>query len=353
MLKGLARPCVYRRDHEARGHRDPHRLSGQPPDRACGRDRHPPDHRAPGAHRPAHGRRHQPRHLGPHHRRLLHAARPGRRERLWRRRAGYGESGPGPGHAHGLSAAHRACRPELQLHLQMRGITKSAEPITSAAEVPNIMRRAFTRCATAAAGPCWSRSRPTCGTRRCRSRWTTRPSSPRATARTRPMVAAARCWRREAPVIYAGQGVHWAEAWPQLRARRAARRAGRRASAARAPSPRTIRCRWARVASRSRPGAAFPRQCRRHPRHRLLLHRDQFRREDAGAEEDHPRDARPRPPQQGRALRDRPGRRCGLTLDALLAELAPREAPRDHATPVAAEIGRRTAPSGSRSGCRS
>ena len=54
-----------RRDPEARGRRDPHRLSGEPSHRVCRGRRHPPDHRAPGAHRPAHGGRDLPRHLRP------------------------------------------------------------------------------------------------------------------------------------------------------------------------------------------------------------------------------------------------------------------------------------------------
>ena len=47
-----------RRDPEARGRGDHLRLSGQPCPGGRRARRHPHDHRAPGAHRPAHGRRH-------------------------------------------------------------------------------------------------------------------------------------------------------------------------------------------------------------------------------------------------------------------------------------------------------
>ena len=62
------------------------------------------------------------------------------------------------------------------------------------------------------------------------------------------------CWSSaERPVIYAGQGVHYAQAWDAAAgAGRAAReRRSPPASRARAPSPRTIRCRSAAAAARS------------------------------------------------------------------------------------------------------
>src|SRR5512139_45257 len=43
--------------------------------------------------------------------------------------------------------------PNFNSSIQMRGITKSAEPIMSAAEVPNILRRAFTRLRNGRGGP--------------------------------------------------------------------------------------------------------------------------------------------------------------------------------------------------------
>ena len=105
--KGRALRCLKRRRNSSRGGERPMKvgeavaeimkregieiLCGYPVNhlhRIRGRGRHPADHGAPGAHRPAHGRRDLARHLRPQDRRLLHAARAGHRERLWRRRAG-------------------------------------------------------------------------------------------------------------------------------------------------------------------------------------------------------------------------------------------------------------------------
>ena len=69
-------------------------------------------------------------------------------------------------------------------------------------------------------------------------------------------------------------------------------------------------------------GAHLPRQVGPDPRHRLLVHGDQLRRQDAGRREDHPRDARPLRHQQGHprarwaSLGD-----AKLVLQALLAEV--------------------------------
>src|SRR5262249_4395717 len=103
---------------------------------------------------------------------------------------------------------------------EMRGISKSAEPIVVAAEVPNVMRRAFSRLRNGRGGPVivevpsdmWNEEvpeplayepiRPT--------RYGPDPASARETARL-PATG-------QRPVIYAGQGVHWARAWRELRA---------------------------------------------------------------------------------------------------------------------------------------
>ena len=102
--------------------------------------------------------------------------------------------------------------------VQMRGITKSAEPVTSGKELSAIMRRAFTRLKSGRGGPClvevpndvWNEeadpsdyvlSRPL--------RVGPDPDAIREAARM--LLAAKR------PVLYAGQGVHWAEAWGELK----------------------------------------------------------------------------------------------------------------------------------------
>ncbi|MCX8134146.1 MAG: thiamine pyrophosphate-requiring protein [Roseococcus sp.] len=110
--------------------------------------------------------------------------------------------------------------PNYNATIQMRGVTKSAEAVMSAAEVPNIMRRAFARLRNGRGGPVLVEIpsdlfaeefpgeldyRPVVATRSA--------PDPLDVARAAEMLA-----RAHRPVIYAGTGVHWARAWPQLRA---------------------------------------------------------------------------------------------------------------------------------------
>lgn len=110
--------------------------------------------------------------------------------------------------------------PNFNSTAAMRDVTKSAEPITLAAEVPNILRRAFSRLRNGRGGPVlveipsdiWNEEvpepldhQPVPATRYGPDRAEVR--------RAAAMLAGAR-----RPVIYAGTGVHWARAWPQLRA---------------------------------------------------------------------------------------------------------------------------------------
>jgi thiamine pyrophosphate-dependent acetolactate synthase large subunit-like protein len=103
---------------------------------------------------------------------------------------------------------------------EMRGITKSAESITTPAEVVNVMRRAFSHMRNGRGGPAlvevpqdlWNEEvpeplayKPVVATR-C-------GPDPDAVRDTAKLLANAK-----RPVIYAGQGVHWAKAWKQLRA---------------------------------------------------------------------------------------------------------------------------------------
>jgi thiamine pyrophosphate-dependent acetolactate synthase large subunit-like protein len=102
---------------------------------------------------------------------------------------------------------------------EMRGITKSAESITSPAEVVNVMRRAFSHMRNGRGGPAlvevpqdlWNEEvpeplnyKPVVATR-C-------GPDPDAVKDAAKLIANAK-----RPVIYAGQGVHWARAWPALR----------------------------------------------------------------------------------------------------------------------------------------
>src|SRR5450631_1876952 len=110
--------------------------------------------------------------------------------------------------------------PNFNSTISMSTVTKSAEPITSAAEVSNIMRRAFTRLRSGRGGPSlveipadmWGDELPG------ELHYTPVKSvrfgpDPEDIERAAAILAGAKC-----PVIYAGTGIHWAKAWPQLRA---------------------------------------------------------------------------------------------------------------------------------------
>jgi acetolactate synthase-1/2/3 large subunit len=103
--------------------------------------------------------------------------------------------------------------------LSMRNVAKSAEPITSAAEIPNIFRRAFSRLRNGRGGPVvveipadvWGEQvpdpldyEPVQATRF--------GPDPADVQRAATMLVGA-----QRPVIYAGQGVHYARAWRELR----------------------------------------------------------------------------------------------------------------------------------------
>ena len=104
---------------QARRRGVPDRLSGQPHHRGGGRGRHPHDHRATGAHRPAHGRRGEPHDIGRAHRSLRHAARAGRGELLRRRCAGVRRFRADRGAAWRLPAAAAQHPTQLQLVPQL------------------------------------------------------------------------------------------------------------------------------------------------------------------------------------------------------------------------------------------
>ncbi len=101
---------------------------------------------------------------------------------------------------------------------EMRGVAKSAEPVIVPAELSNIMRRAFSKLRNGRGGPCIVEV-PT-------DIWNEEIGdvdyTPVIKARSAPdpqdvRKAAAAILAAKRPVIYAGTGVQWAEAWPQLR----------------------------------------------------------------------------------------------------------------------------------------
>ena len=104
--------------------------------------------------------------------------------------------------------------------VQMAGITKLAEPINLPAETPNILRRAFTQMRNGRPRPAlveipWDVvneevPEPLAYEPVLRTRFAPAPDAIEAAAKA--LVEAKR------PVIYAGQGVHWAEAYGELKA---------------------------------------------------------------------------------------------------------------------------------------
>ncbi|HEY1247064.1 MAG TPA: thiamine pyrophosphate-requiring protein [Hyphomicrobiaceae bacterium] len=110
--------------------------------------------------------------------------------------------------------------PNYNATRSMRDVTKSAEPLNVPADIPSVFRRAFSRLRNGRGGPVlveiphdiWDEEvpeplnyRPVLSTR-------SGPDPEAVDAAVDLLVAAVR------PVIYAGQGIHYARAWPQLRA---------------------------------------------------------------------------------------------------------------------------------------
>jgi acetolactate synthase-1/2/3 large subunit len=108
--------------------------------------------------------------------------------------------------------------PNFNSVLNMRHVTKSAEPVTMASEIPNILRRAFTQLRNGRGGPALVEI-PTdvfadeVGEFDYVPALATRSGpDPADVARVAEVLAGAKRL-----VIYAGQGVHYARAWPQLK----------------------------------------------------------------------------------------------------------------------------------------
>ena len=109
--------------------------------------------------------------------------------------------------------------PNYNAVAQMRGITKSAEPVVLPGEVANVMRRAFSRLRNGRGGPVlvevpadlWNEELP--GPLDYAPVAPTRYGPDREALR----VAARMLAEAKRPVLYAGQGVHWARAWSGLR----------------------------------------------------------------------------------------------------------------------------------------
>ena len=110
--------------------------------------------------------------------------------------------------------------PNFNSTLNMRHITKWAEPLTMGRAVPEVMRRAFFQLRNGRPGPVLIEVPVDVFGEDVPETWTHVPSfktrsgpDPVAVAEAARVLAGA-----ERPVIYAGQGVHYARAWGELKA---------------------------------------------------------------------------------------------------------------------------------------
>ncbi|HEY0964165.1 MAG TPA: thiamine pyrophosphate-requiring protein [Pseudomonadales bacterium] len=108
--------------------------------------------------------------------------------------------------------------PNFNSVLNMKHITKWAEPISSGKEVANIMRRAFTQLRNGRPGPVlveipWDACMEEADITNYRPVYKVRtaPDPDHVKAAAKELAAATK------PVIYAGQGIHYSKAWPELK----------------------------------------------------------------------------------------------------------------------------------------
>jgi thiamine pyrophosphate-dependent acetolactate synthase large subunit-like protein len=109
--------------------------------------------------------------------------------------------------------------PNFNSVASMRSITKSAEPIMAAAEIPNVMRRAFSRLRNGRGGPALVEIPLDLFAEEMPEPWTYETV---ISTRYGPDMgdvhrAAEALVDAKNPVIYAGQGIHYARAWDSLK----------------------------------------------------------------------------------------------------------------------------------------
>ena len=109
--------------------------------------------------------------------------------------------------------------PQFNSVLNFKHVTKSTEPVTNVQDIPDIMRRAFTQLRNGRGRPVLIEvptdvfSEEFEGEINYTPVYTTRSGpDPKAVKSAAKVLMEAK-----RPVIYAGQGVHYAEAWPQLK----------------------------------------------------------------------------------------------------------------------------------------
>ena len=110
--------------------------------------------------------------------------------------------------------------PNFNSTLNMQHITKWAEPLTMGKALPEVMRRAFFQLRNGRPGPVLVELPVDVFSEDVPEGWVHEPAYATRTAPDPADVekAAAVLAAAERPVIYAGQGVHYAQAWPELKA---------------------------------------------------------------------------------------------------------------------------------------
>jgi len=108
--------------------------------------------------------------------------------------------------------------PNFNATLNMQHVTKWAEPLTMGSEVCNVMRRAFTQLRNGRPGPVlvevpWDTCKETADISGYKPTYKTRSAPDPTHVRAAACALAA----AERPVIYAGQGIHYAKAWAELK----------------------------------------------------------------------------------------------------------------------------------------
>ena len=110
--------------------------------------------------------------------------------------------------------------PNFNSARSMESVTKWAEPLTMGRAIPEVMRRAFFQLRNGRPGPVLVEVPMDVFREDAPEDWVYQPSYATRTAPDPDAVeeAAAVLASAERPVIYAGQGVHYAEAWEELKA---------------------------------------------------------------------------------------------------------------------------------------
>ena len=131
----------------------------------------------------------------------------------------YGESSPILVLPMGYASRKAHVHPNFNSTLNFQHVTKSVEPLVSASEVPHVFRRAFTRLRSGRPGPVMVEIPSDLMMQEMPGELAYTPTKPMRSGpdpRDVDRVAAALVAAKR-PVIYAGQGVHYAKAWDALR----------------------------------------------------------------------------------------------------------------------------------------